>query len=68
MITAGSDEKKLKQIGKVVSTFNGKPTLKNIFSAIRNKNNSVIGKDKYFRETIKSKIKNIKSSILEKDN
>ena len=68
MITAGSDAHTLKQIGKIVSTFNGKSTLKNIFSAIRNKKNSVIGKDKYFRETIKSKIKNIKSSILEKDN
>jgi hypothetical protein len=68
MITAGSDAHTLKKIGKVVSTFNGKPTLKNIFSAIRNKKNSVIGKDKYFRESIKSKIKNIKSSILEKDN
>ena len=65
MITAGSDAHTLENIGKIVSTFNGKPTLKNVFSAIRNKNNSVIGKDKYFRETIKSKIKNIKSSILE---
>lgn len=65
MITAGSDAHTLKNIGKIVSTFNDKPTLKNIFSAIRNKKNSVIGKDKYFRESIKSKIKNIKSSILE---
>ncbi len=62
MITAGSDAHTLKNIGKIVSKFNGKPTLKNIFSAIRNKKNSVIGKDKYFRESIKSKIKNIKSS------
>ena len=65
MITAGSDAHTVKNIGKIVSTFNGKPTLKNVFSAIRNKNNSVIGKDKYFRETIRSRIRNIRSSILE---
>ncbi len=57
MITAGSDAHTLKQIGKIVSTFNGKPTLENIFSAIRNKKNSVIGKDKYFRERLNQKLK-----------
>ena len=57
MITAGSDAHTLKQIGKIVSTFNDKPNLKNIFSAIRNKKNNVIGKDKYFRERLNQKLK-----------